>query len=69
MSPDGKPIQVDANALQAAGVQNGIGMKDSVHKRDDIKSNIKPRIVNKLHHGILPYYTSERALEYSINEK
>ena len=38
MSPDGKPIQVDANALQAAGVQNGIGMKDSVHKLD-IKKN------------------------------
>ena len=29
MSPEGKPIQVDANVLQAAGVQNGIGMKDS----------------------------------------
>merc|ERR1719270_3035256 len=25
LSPEGKPIQVDANALQAAGVQNGIG--------------------------------------------
>ena len=34
MSPDGKPIQVDANALQAAGVQNGIGMKDSVDKHE-----------------------------------
>ena len=32
MSPDGKPIQVDANALQAAGVSNGIGMNDSIHK-------------------------------------
>ena len=25
MSPDGKPIQVDASALQAAGAQNAIG--------------------------------------------
>ena len=32
MSPEGKPIQVDANALQAAGVQNGIGMIDSVYR-------------------------------------
>ena len=29
MSPEGKPIQVDASVLQAAGVQNGIGMKYS----------------------------------------
>ena len=56
MSPEGKPIQVDANALQAAGVQNGIGMKDSVHKREVIKRNTKPRIVNKLHNGISPSY-------------
>ena len=26
MSPDGKPIQVNANALQAAGAQNPMGM-------------------------------------------
>ena len=32
LSPEGKPIQVDANALQAAGVANGIGMNDSTHK-------------------------------------
>ena len=35
MSPEGKPIQVDANILQAAGVQNGIGMKYSL----EIKSH------------------------------
>jgi hypothetical protein len=29
MSPDGKPIQVDASALQAAGAQNAIGEKNS----------------------------------------
>ena len=69
MSPDGKPIQVDANALQAAGVQNGIGMKDSVHKHEIIKRNTIPRIVNKLHNGILPSYISNRALEYSIYKK
>ena len=69
MSPEGKPIQVDANALQAAGVQNGIGMKDSVHKRDDIKTNIKPRIVNKLHNGITSSYLNNRALEYNVNKK
>jgi len=28
MSPDGKPIQVDASALQAAGAQNAIGETD-----------------------------------------
>ena len=33
LSPEGKPIQVDANALQAAGVQNGIGMKESIYKQ------------------------------------
>ena len=26
MSPDGKPIQVNASALQSAGSQNNIGM-------------------------------------------
>ena len=26
MSPDGKPIQVNANALQAAAAQNPMGM-------------------------------------------
>ena len=52
MSPDGKPIQVDANALQAAGVQNGIGMKYSAHKHEIKKRNTIPRIVNKLHNGI-----------------
>ena len=26
ISPDGKPIIVNANALQSAGVQNGMGM-------------------------------------------
>ena len=26
MSPDGKPVQVNANALQAAGAQNTMGM-------------------------------------------
>ena len=28
MSPEGKPIQVDANVLNAAGAQNAIGMKN-----------------------------------------
>ena len=52
LSPEGKPIQVDANALQAAGVQNGIGMKDSMNKQNVLKTKQKPRIVNKLHYGI-----------------
>ena len=26
MSPDGKPVQVNASALQAAGAQNTMGM-------------------------------------------
>ena len=26
MSPEGKPIQVNANALQAAAAQNAVGM-------------------------------------------
>ena len=52
LSPEGKPIQVDANALQAAGVQNGIGMNDSMNKQNVLKTKQKPRIVNKLHYGI-----------------
>ena len=66
MSPDGKPIQVDANALQAAGVQNGIGMNDSVPKHEIKKRNNIPRIVNKLHNGITSSYLNNRALEYNI---
>ena len=41
LSPEGKPIQVDANALQAAGVSNGIGMNDSIHKMWKTKQKTK----------------------------
>ena len=40
MSPDGKPIQVPASSLQAAGVQNGIYLSKKETKNC-------PEIVNK----------------------
>ena len=40
MSPDGKPIQVNAGALQAAAAQNAVGMHLSLndnHQKDYIQ--------------------------------
>ena len=34
MSPEGKPIQVNANALQAAAAQNSVGMYASLQTND-----------------------------------
>ena len=42
MSPDGKPIQVNASTLQAAAAQNAVGMLD-ISKSDN---SIFTRIVN-----------------------
>ena len=42
MSPDGKPIQVNASALQSAGSQNNIGMIQlgkKCHNQIDLKQN------------------------------
>ena len=41
MSPDGKPIQVNASALQSAGSQNNIGMIQlgKCHDQINLKQN------------------------------
>ena len=44
MSPEGKPIQVNASALQAASAQNTMGMLKNENRRYRTFS----RIVNKL---------------------
>ena len=44
MSPDGKPIQVNASSLQAAAAQNTIGRYSMLRQKDVY---LKPRIGSK----------------------
>ena len=44
MSPEGKPIQVNASALQAASAQNTMGM---LEKKENWRHRTFSRIVNK----------------------
>ena len=51
MSPDGKPIQVNASALQSAGSQNNIGMIQlgKCHNQINLKQNcqyVKRKVLN-----------------------
>ena len=55
MSPEGKPIQVSANSLQMAGVQNSSGTYYT------LKEIYFPRIVNKCNiYKAYLYYTKAR---------
>ena len=40
MSPDGKPIQVNSNMLQAAAAQSAAGMFDYFEQEEALKRNV-----------------------------
>ena len=59
MSPDGKPIQVNASALQAAAAQNAVGKLYIVYTYNNIEftpqlsSVLKEEIYTYDHNGVI----------------